>query len=105
MFQLYIYIGQITREESLFHYPGSRRKRQTYEDFINPLFVPLFRDELNFTAEQTLACEGNDQCLFDLAVTGDMEFAENTLNHEKNVSDISEDLGKLIIHKICRTRL
>lgn len=39
------------------------------------------------------ACEGNEQCLFDLAVTNDMEFAENTLNHEKNASATKEELG------------
>ena len=45
--------------------------------------MPIFFDELNFTSEQVVICEDNLQCLFDLAVTGDMEIASNTLQFEK----------------------
>jgi hypothetical protein len=48
---------------------------------------------LTFTDEQRIACEQNVQCLFDLAITGDMQFAENTLNHEKDANRTQEDLG------------
>ena len=91
-----IYTGQTTEEESLFYYPGTRGKRQTYHDYQNLSFVPLYLDQLNFTEEQVIACEDNVQCLFDLAVTGDMEFAMNTLTHEKNASSTQEDLGNMI---------
>ena len=78
-------IGRISEEESLFFYdnPEGRKKRQTYEDFQNIEFVPIFLDELNFTADQIAVCEGSAPCLFDLAVTADMEFAGNTKETEK----------------------
>lgn len=94
MYSNFPYIsGQTTEEESLFHYLSARGRRQTYEDYQNSSFIPLFLDELTFTDEQRIACEGNDQCLFDLAVTGDMQFAENTLNHEKDANRTEEDIG------------
>ena len=88
--------GQVSQEESLFFYPGfqGRRKRQTYDEFQNLDFVPIFRDELNFTDDQEQACEGNAECLFDLAVTGDMEFANNTLNQDKFGNETKEVLSK-----------
>ncbi len=48
---------------------------------------------MTFTDEQRIACEQNVQCLFDLAITGDMQFAQNTLNHEKDANRTQEDLG------------
>ncbi len=85
--------GQVSQEESLFFYPGfqGRRKRQTYENLD---FAPIFRDELNFTDDQEQACEGNAECLFDLAVTDDMEFANNTLNQDKFGNETKEVLSK-----------
>ena len=57
-------------------------------------FVPLFFDELtNVTDAQRMVCEDNQQCLFDLAVTGDMAFAMNTLNHQKDANATKDVLG------------
>ena len=43
-----------------------------------------------------MVCEDNQQCLFDLAVTGDMAFALNTLNHQKDANTTKEVLGLFI---------
>ena len=86
-------IGQVREAESLFFYPGGRRKRQTYEDFQNLNFVPIFLDELTFTEDQKTACGDHVQCLFDLAVTGDMEFANNTLKEDRVANETKEILG------------
>ena len=84
-------LGRITDEESLFFRPG-RRKRQSGQPDAE--FVPTFFDELtNITEAQKIICEDNRQCLFDLAVTGDMNFALNTLNHEKDTNATRETLG------------
>ena len=57
-------------------------------------FIPLFFDELtNVTDAQKMVCEDNQQCLFDLAVTGDMAFAMNTLNHQKDANATKDVLG------------
>lgn len=90
-------LGQVTPEESFFYYNTGvrgRRKRQTYEDHQNLQFVPLFLDELTFTDDQKMACEDHPECLFDLAITGDMEFANNTLNEDKFANATQEVLGK-----------
>ena len=87
-------LGQVREDESLFFYPGGRRKRQTYEDFQNLQFEPIYLDELTFTDNQKMACGDHLQCLFDLAVTGDMEFANNTLNEDKVANETKEMLSK-----------
>lgn len=95
----FLFTGQATEAESLFYYAGNRRKRQvggTYEDFQNLNFVPIFLDELNFTDNQRMICENNLQCLFDLAVTGEMEFAMNTLEQEKVANTTVQILSKLV---------
>lgn len=81
----------------MFFYPG-RRKRQTYEDFQNLDFVPTFFDEVTFTEDQKAACEDHLQCLFDLAVTGDMDFANNTLKEDRVANETKETLGNAIIY-------
>lgn len=91
-------IGQVTEFESLFYYPGEsqRKKRQaggTYDDFQNINFVPIFTDELNFTDEQRVVCEDNLQCLFDLAITEETEFAMTTLEQEKIANATTDTLG------------
>ena len=91
----------MSREESLFFYPGEptepavmgRRKRQTYEEYQNFNFVPIFLDELTFTDDQKVICEGDLQCLFDLAVTGDVEFANTTLMEGKIANETIKLLG------------
>lgn len=83
------------QEESLFYY--GRRKRQTgenFEDFQNSSFVPIFSDELNFTDAQRTICDNNARCLFDFAVTGEIELALDTLQDEKNANISIEALSK-----------
>ena len=58
-----------------------RRKRQALDNF-----EPIFLSELNFTDDQILSCEGNVQCLFDLAITNDTEVGMQTLEEEKVVN-------------------
>jgi hypothetical protein len=70
----------------------ARRKRQVDSDF-----VPLFFDELNVTDEVSMMCQGNQECILDLIVTGDIEVAEATLENEREtnatVDTISESPG------------
>ena len=78
-------LGNSSREESLFCDPicfKARRKRQT--DGVD--YVPIFFDELDFTDDQITACNGNNQCLFDLAVTNDAEFARKTKEAEESAN-------------------
>lgn len=94
------HIGRITEEESLFHYEGAtgtRRKRQTHEDFQNPDFTPLFFDDLTFTDEMRAACEEDLACLFDLAVTSDTAFASNSLDQTKVANSTKAILSKWFI--------
>lgn len=67
----------------------NRRKRQA-ENRI----MPIFFDELNITEEASTACEGNQQCIFDLITTGDMDLAMNTLNLDKEVNKTKETISK-----------
>ena len=90
-------IGLISEDESLFHYEGAtgtRRKRQSFEDFQNPDFAPVFFDNLTFTDEMRAACEEDLACLFDLAVTSDMAFASNTLDQTKVANSTKALLSK-----------
>lgn len=93
---LRILLGQVLDErESLFSGPnldivmGERRKRQADTDF-----VPVFFDELTITDDIRVACEGHQQCIFDFAVTGSMEFANATLMDDKAANATKEVLGK-----------
>lgn len=95
--KILLYIGRISEEESLFHYEGAvggRRKRQTFEDFQNPNFTPIFFDNLTFTDEMRAACEEDLACLFDLAITSDMAFASNTLDQTKVANSTKAILSK-----------
>lgn len=88
-----IVLGRVPADESLFFRPGRRRRQTPDVDFI-----PLFFDELmNVTDAQRVACEDNHQCLFDLAVTGDMAFAMNTLVSQKERNATEAVLSMLII--------
>lgn len=81
----------------MFHYEGATggcRKRQTFEDFQNPNFVPLFFDNLTITDEMRTACEEDLACIFDLAVTNDMAFASNTLDQTKVANSTTAILSK-----------
>ena len=59
-------------------------------------FIPIFFDQLNFTDHQTMLCEGDNQCLFDFAVTGEEEFAMETLVSEKKSQETRDAISKSI---------
>jgi hypothetical protein len=48
--------------------------------------VGVVFEDLTFNEDQLAMCNDDDSCLFDLAVTGDEEFAATTL--ERSVEDI-----------------
>ena len=80
-----VLLGNVSREESLFRDPvGSEARRKRQADGVN--FVPIFFDDLDFTNDQRIACDGNNQCLFDLAVTNDTEFARKTMEAEETAN-------------------
>ena len=56
----------------------NRRRRQ-----VDPDFVPIFFDELNVTDDVSMMCQGNQQCILDLIVTGDLEIAVDTLDNDR----------------------
>ena len=79
----------------MFYY--GRRKRQTgenFDDFQNSTFVPIYSDELNFTDEQRIICKDNPHCLFDFAVTEELNFALRTLQDEKSTNASITALSK-----------
>ena len=86
-------LGRVLPEESLFSGPAmERRKRQTDEEF-----VPVFLDDLIFTEDQIVSCVGNLQCLFDLAATGSVEFANTTLMDDRAANETKDMLGNWIL--------
>lgn len=98
---LLIFVGRVSADDTLFYNPGRRRRRQTSLDD----FVPIFFDELaNITDTQRLLCEGNQQCIFDLAVTGDMDFAMHTLDHQKEANETKDVLSMFVQACACYTR-
>lgn len=68
---------QINAQESLFTYAPCKN----YDSYQNKNFVPSFVapnvDKL--PAQSVAACKGNNECLFDLSVTGQLEVAMTTL--------------------------
>ena len=85
-------IGRISNfDTNLLHRSSNIGKRQTTQ---NNTFIPVFFEELNFTAEQRMICEDNPPCLFDLVVTGELEIAMNSLQVEKEANATKEILGK-----------
>ena len=69
-----------------------RIKRQARDNF-----EPIFFSDLNFTDDQILVCEGNAQCLFDLAITNDTEIGMQTLEEEKGANATIDLLGIVYI--------
>ena len=63
-------------------------------------FIPIFFNQLNFTDHQIMLCEGNNQCLFDFAVTGEEEFAMETLASNKKAQETRDILSKSCFHHL-----
>ena len=75
--------------EEFFRVPcvNRRSNRQT--------FTPVYTEELNYTDEHRAVC-GNDQgCLHDYALTGLRDAAVGVLDHAKNFTKKSAELGMI----------
>ena len=88
--------GQVTSKTSLFTYnPG-----EDVNTFKNESFVPIFLDNITFASnalEQQAKdiCQGDVNCLFDIASTGDTAVGESTKQISVQLETESEELRKL----------
>ena len=83
--------GRVSEADRMFFTDSEdRRKRQALNEF-----EPIFFSDLNYTDDQILVCEGNAQCLFDLAITNDTEIGMQTLEEEKEANATIDLLGML----------
>ncbi|XP_071948053.1 uncharacterized protein [Antedon mediterranea] len=86
----YAITWNITEDESAFVYPDG----QSFSDFNDPDFQPVFLDVLQSDADPTFlqqaedTCEGNKECLFDALATNSLEIGMSTRNTEEtNLQD------------------
>ena len=89
--------GQVTFNTSLFTYnPG-----EDVNTFKNESFEPIFLDENITFANDALrqqaeaVCQGDVNCLFDIASTGDTAVGESTKQISVQLESESEELRKL----------
>ena len=89
-------LGQLMANTTLFTYgPG-----ENTSTFSNASFVPIFLDEpINFANDQLrqaaeLACQGDVNCLFDIASTGDVSVGESTKQVAIQIESEAQALGK-----------
>ena len=92
-----MHTGAVTDEENLFLPMTDRRRKRQNPD----TFVPILFENLNFTEEQIKLCEGNEECLFDLAVTDEKQIAAVALEEQKTVNTTKEQLGKPLPPTVC----
>ena len=96
---------RITQDETLFTYGSiSRKKRQadlfectSFENCGNSSISPVTLDELTFTDEQRAMCMNDETCLFDLAVTGDEDFAVTTLESSEEDARVQQLISEICI--------
>ena len=88
--------GQVTSNTSLFTYnPG-----EDVNTFKNESFEPIFLDENITFASEALRqqagaiCQGDVNCLFDIASTGDTAVGESTKQTAVQLESESEELRK-----------
>ncbi len=55
-------------------------------------------EDLTFTEEEIDMCNNDETCLFDLAVTGDEEFANTTLESSEEDKKLQEAIRELLIN-------
>ncbi len=82
-----MYIGSVNNEDNLF-FDNNRGKRQA-EDF-----EPRYLEDLEITEAQRMTCENNDECIYDLVITGDNTVALTTLNDQKEENETYSVLSK-----------
>ena len=88
-----LFSGVVTdKDPKFFTSPPSRRKRQN----SMPL-VPPSLDELAITDEMIELCNNITACLYDLAVTGNIDVAEQTRDFTENTTAHEEQLSMKII--------
>ena len=90
--------------QTLFAYEiMGRKKRQidgpqfectSFENCGNHSFEGVRFEDLNFTEEQMVMCNNNEACLYDLVVTGDEEFAAETLRSSEEFKSVREIISK-----------
>ena len=91
--------GQVTFNTSLFAYnPG-----EDVNTFKNESFAPLFLDNIIFASDSLrqqaeAICQGDVNCLFDIASTGDTTVGESTKQISVQLESESEELRKLKAH-------
>ena len=95
----FLFSGQVTFNTSLFTYnPG-----EDVNTFKNESFEPLFLDNITFSSDtlrlqaETI-CQGDVNCLFDIASTGDTAVGESTKQTSVQLKSESEELRKLKEH-------
>ena len=93
-------LGTVTDNTTLFTYkPG-----ENISTFSNPSFKPIFLDENITFASEALrlkaeaVCQGDVNCLFDIASTGDTSVGESTKQVSVQLERESEELRKLTIY-------
>ena len=91
-------VGQVMENTTLFTYsPG-----ENISTYANTSFVPIFLDEpINFATDELrvaaeLACQGDANCLFDIASTGDVSVGESTKQVAVQIESESQALGKSV---------
>ena len=81
-------IGLISNSsESLFAYDLVNN----FSTYYDPSFVPVFRQnfaDLALEAEANATCQGDNACLFDIAVTGRVEIGMSTLEQVHVIENI-----------------
>ena len=90
------FAGQLSDNTTLFTYkPG-----ESTSTFSNASFVPIFLDEpIHFASNELriaaeLACQGDVNCLFDIASTGDVSVGESTKQVSVQLESEAQALGK-----------
>ncbi|XP_028415599.1 sushi domain-containing protein 2-like isoform X2 [Dendronephthya gigantea] len=92
----------VDRNKTLFTYHVGK----SYDSFSNLNFIPVFLDETNsLFSSSTLAkearsiCGGNEECLFDIAVTGKTDIGEATLQSFNEIQKRT-NASKLVAKRI-----
>ena len=90
------FAGQLSDNTTLFTYkPG-----ESTSMFSNASFVPIFLDEpIHFASNELRtaaerACQGDVNCLFDTASTGDLSVGESTKEVSVQLESEAQALGK-----------
>lgn len=85
---------RITAENSLFTYPRGK----TYNDYQNVNFVPDYvaPTNPNVSSQAVSDCRGSEECLFDLFITGNADFARSTLETIENYNRSLEALNTVV---------